>query len=117
MTCKEALERAAKAAARDAKAKDDQILKLANQIQRLQSKAQVAELEADSKEKYNPIALKAWSNKINQGKTQIENKFRTTSETIRSFPRMRGFMDDLERQIDFFARRKDAPRRDIDPQT
>ena len=65
MPCKEALESLAKAAKRDAKAKNDQILKLANQVQRLQSKAQVAELEADSKEKYNRIALKAWKNKIN----------------------------------------------------
>ena len=86
MSCKEVLDRVEKAMRRDAKAKNDQILKLANQVQRLQSKAQVAELTADSKEKYNPIALKAWKNKITQGKTQIENKFRATSETLPFLP-------------------------------
>ena len=108
MPCKEALESLAKAAKRDAKAKNDQILKLANQVQRLQSKAQVAELTADSKEKYNPIALKAWKNKITQGKTQIENKFRATSETLPFLPPpMRSLRDDLEMHINMLTREID----------
>ena len=108
MSCKQVLDRVEQAMRRDAKAKNDQILKLADQVQRLQSKARAAELTADSKEKYNPIALKAWKNKITQGKTQIENKFRATSETLPFLPPpMRSLRDDLEMHINMLAREID----------
>ena len=90
----------------DNRKKDDKIATLWYQTRELRNRAREAERLAKSNEKYNPITIEAWKEKLTKDKTRIENKLGNYF-----VPEVKIQLDRIISEIDqVIERKEDSPR-------